>query len=122
MLDLTAIKAREAMATPGPWYTRPSGEREHGFSVDVAVAGTPGRQGIYVRRPKGGTFPAADQKFIANARTDIPALVKEVEDLREVLERLGWIGATRWCPSCGKFEHEGHAKHCELARLLGRGE
>jgi len=56
--QLAEIKARCDKATPGPWID------EHGF----------------IRQIEG----KADLLFIANARTDIPALVAEVERLREV--------------------------------------
>ncbi|MBK7865254.1 MAG: hypothetical protein IPJ65_42975 [Archangiaceae bacterium] len=54
-LDLAAIKARCEAATPGPWFT--AGEAD----------------------------TLADQKFIAAARTDVPALCDEVDRLRREL-------------------------------------
>jgi hypothetical protein len=47
--------------------------------------------------------------------------------LYEILEKLEWILAhdnygedINLCPDCGKERHEGHAKSCELEKLLGR--
>lgn len=51
-------------ATPGPWFAdRPPSDAE-GWPSGVAVAATYGRQKIWAT-PPGGSFPAADQTFIA---------------------------------------------------------
>ena len=62
MLDLEAIKARCELATPGPWEARDG----YVWRGDTSLAGT--------LRP-------ADASFAAAARTDVPALVAEVERL-----------------------------------------
>lgn len=61
-LDLDAIRARAEAATEGPW-----------FAWDRAVGWN-----IVITRPE-------DAAFIAAARTDVPALLAEVERLREAL-------------------------------------
>lgn len=73
-LNLDEIKRRCEKATPGPWHDR-AGNR------------------IVCQYPETGeldSIPAtvADSHFIAHARTDIPALVAEVERLRKENERL----------------------------------
>ncbi len=79
-LDLEAIKARAEAAWPGPW------------------AGTPERVGYYddgrwftIAHMSAWEGPAVDgpnAEFIAAARTDVPALVAEVERLQAVIAGL----------------------------------
>lgn len=66
-LDLTAIKARAEAATEGPWHIIGGNEYVTGIGVGIG--------------PDDGVTQA-DAEFIANARTDVPALVAEVERLR----------------------------------------
>jgi hypothetical protein len=65
MLDLEAIRLRCEAATPGPWR---------------AVAGY-----VYRGDTSFRASMAADAQFAAAARTDIPALITEVERLRAAL-------------------------------------
>lgn len=89
---LTEIKAREQAATPGPWNVG-DGCHERFFAGRNSVI-SPLRvvadRAIY----DGGAFDDqtfADMSFIANARTDIPALVAEVERLtREKEEEIAF--------------------------------
>lgn len=74
MLDLERLMELSEKATPPPWTTEPSGETIYGFSCDVAIAATSGRQKIYAQ-PKGGTYPYADQQLIAAARNALPDLI-----------------------------------------------
>jgi len=81
--ELQAIRERAEKATPGPWH----------FDADD--------MDIWCRND-GGSFPLTttiakalededryfDFEFIAAAREDIPALVAEVERLREALEGM----------------------------------
>ena len=67
---LAEIKAREQAATPGPWYAD-----GWGLFDDI--------QGELVELHD--TDP--DAQFIAHARTDIPALVAEVERLNVIAEQ-----------------------------------
>ena len=80
-LDLDPIKAREAAATPGPWKVVDPGYR---VAVDdgtgFLVANT-------FMAPSSRDLP--DARFIAHARTDVPALLAEVERLRAELAE--WI-------------------------------
>jgi len=72
MLDLDAIKKREEAATEGPW---PDNNTDN-----WRWPGIPRSQ------------LAKNRHFIAHARTDIPALVAEVERLRAEIRKLspGW--------------------------------
>ena len=103
-MDLEAIKARERAATPGPWL--PSG---YGWNIVSA-----GEDGVSVSTRAPQTYldgtdydPRADAQFIAHAREDVPALVAEVERLREIVEcgcyggqvTIGW-DQWRPCPDC----------------------
>jgi hypothetical protein len=82
MLDLEPIKARLAAATPGPWEAMP-GNDENGL---IKYIGPPGCDfpvcEMFVIRQKWGD----DMYLIANARTDLAALVEEVERLRQEAE------------------------------------
>jgi hypothetical protein len=81
-LDLEPIKARDAAATPGPW--KPTAYRVYAPADPV-----PDRILAACWRPWGPvTGPGsieADAAFIAAARTDVPELVAEVEQLRDDL-------------------------------------
>lgn len=82
--ELAAIKARCAAATPGPWVADSGNEvsAEFGkFMVDLCLCYT----------PRCFDHPATaedNSMFIAHARTDVPALVAEVERLRSDVARL----------------------------------
>lgn len=73
-LDLEAIKAYCEAATPGPWYAD--------FCV-ITLQDDKWRPlvetNFYGNRYDG----CANAEFVACARTDVPALVTEVEQLRE---------------------------------------
>ena len=88
-LDLEAIKARAEATTPGPWDVMGPAHHRH-----IAVVGR-----HYITTPnKGGRSAHNEQvaEFIAHARTDIPALVAEVERLR--IELDGGPGADLVAP------------------------
>ena len=81
MLDLEPIKARLAVATPGPWHVEPEATACGSF-----VARMPG---IYIEPEHQHLAPAGnDAALIANAPADIAALVAEVERLTKDNERL----------------------------------
>lgn len=86
-------------ATPGPWTEEPSGEKVGGFSCDVAIAATQGRQKIYAR-PRGGTFPYNDKRFIAMAREALPYWINRAEKMEKALEKAcGFVfETTGGCP------------------------
>ncbi len=79
-MDLDAIKARAAAATPGPWYVERGGEHGDPFWAIAAI----------LRDPYGDNSLSCGSdrevaEFIAHARTDVPALVAEVERLEAAL-------------------------------------
>lgn len=87
-IDLAAIEARAGAATPGPW----SAADEHGLMEGATPAWCVSRDMTtgkwmsdicYVE--SGVTFEEPDAEFIAAARADVPALVAEVERLREIV-------------------------------------
>lgn len=80
MLDLEPIKARLAVATPGPWHVEPEDTACGSF-----VARMPG---IYIEPEHQHLAPAGnDAALIANAPADIAALVAEVERLRTFIDK-----------------------------------
>lgn len=112
-LDLESLKALCDAATPGPWWIE---ENEQVWVLQGVHAVIPPQldgaipeQVInhqILKAPKMGTpyaeyWPSrADAEFIVRARTDMPALIAEVERLRAkladcqdrpwVAERSGW--------------------------------
>lgn len=80
-LDLEPIKAKEQAATPGPWEVNGSPHDRHMATVGRHYITTPNRAGRSARNE-------AIAEFIASARTDVPALVAEVERLRAEVEEL----------------------------------
>ncbi len=94
MLDLESIKKREQAAIDAPWGWQRFGKEmmlvaQWGpLPVVLAANGND----IEARERMTGllqpiTACNADADFIAHARTDIPALIAEVERLRETLKR-----------------------------------
>jgi chromosome segregation ATPase len=83
---LEEIKAREQAATPGPWTYWHKGMDFNGtvdFTVGDAVVIQESNQ-----HNIGPIFRKEDAAFIAAARTDIPALIAEVERLTEENKKL----------------------------------
>lgn len=84
--ELQAIKARAEVATPGPWTTG-AGKIRDGETRELVIAPN---DDVIVAIAYGGfgnpvDRTSQDRKFIAHARTDVPALVAEVERLRGLL-------------------------------------
>ncbi len=74
------IRERAEKATPGPWYAA-DGWRGGTFAKFlVQEPGELNGDGRYVGLPE-------DTEFIANARTDIPALLSTIDSLRAELAR-----------------------------------
>lgn len=79
--QLEAIRQRAKAATGGDWYW------DEGYEQDI-----PGR---YVYCDEGAIVASADvleeddAEFIAHARTDIPALLAEIERLNDVIRSIG---------------------------------
>ena len=81
--ELDAIRGRAAKATPGPW--EPVSGMIFPCEGDGPVVCSTDCE-ILVFGPRGAEAKAfEDQEFIAAARTDIPALLAEVERLRKAL-------------------------------------
>lgn len=76
-LDLDAILIRANAATPGPWIVTAGGIETSDRSEEVIVGEYNGLGNVQA--------DDADLYFVAAARTDIPALLVEVERLREQL-------------------------------------
>jgi hypothetical protein len=84
-LDLAPIKARAEAATPGPWLRRGVRWIE---AHPVATLSTGRKLIVHVNVadiPPGYHDRDANADFIAHSREDVPALVAEVEKLREAL-------------------------------------
>jgi hypothetical protein len=78
-----AIKRRCEAATPGPWKSIPFGG-EDGYPDEHLVLFPDGEDASVLMEPEA--------EFIAHARTDVPALVAEVEKLRKMLtEANGYL-------------------------------
>lgn len=90
-LDLAPIKARADAATDGPWRIEANLQW---FDIVYDDPEFPdGPSGLACGDHRGAIADLEDAEFIARARTDVPALVAEVEQLREQLGRaLDWIG------------------------------
>lgn len=120
MSDLEAIKARAEAATPGPWDSRRSewADDPDLMTVDGEPAGDPWwvHHDGWIDADDTGLFMSeADAAFIAHARTDVPALVAEVERLRDVVAALEAENARLRCPDCdgqGWTLEQDHASDC----------
>lgn len=135
MLDLEPIKAREKAASPGPWVARDErtsnwfpkdGDEEieirhpligpcnsfrkmfnGGVSYDVEYSSS----AVARINPEWGSDydksrHMANADLMANARQDIPALIAEVERLREEVKRLTEC-------SCGLSLSSGRCRICD---------
>jgi hypothetical protein len=133
-LDLEAIEARAAAATPG-------GKIETVCACgDVTWTGMPTwvpaayqMEGRWHMPRKCGTHAealleeaGALRRLMHDSRADIPALVAEVKALREVVAEHEWIygiggqPARGSCPDCLRERGQGHGPGCNVARVLGR--
>ena len=87
--ELDAIESRLSAASPGPWKAYVEG-RDHWGGDNFIVVGGDSDEDMYVSRTLNGsgTEPASieDLDFIACARQDVAALLREVRELRA---RLG---------------------------------
>ena len=95
MLDLDAIEARAEAATPGDhWFA--DLEPEDQLSYEVWAAQDPDEESSNGVVTEFGC-KKADAYFIAHARVDIPALVAELRNAREVVEAAHkWKIALTW--------------------------
>lgn len=76
--ELQAIKARAEAATPGPWHLAICVDTIDGRERDDLANIEAGAKDIAYE------VPSDDAAFIAHARTDVPALVAEVERLTKI--------------------------------------
>ncbi|MCT1366604.1 hypothetical protein M4D50_01130 [Rothia sp. p3-SID1597] len=81
-LDLEAIKVRANAATEGPWGYQFASPTMAGEVWNLRIAGKPGIRMVAQEYQHG----SANAEFITHARTDVPALVSEVERLQAVRE------------------------------------
>jgi len=105
--ELNEIKARCDKATAGPWV----GDEKFGDVVSDV-----GKTGI------AETCLRADTVFIAHTRSDVPALVAEVErfrkELADLCQRCGW----RPKDEDGDDDGQGAQWESEIWRILGSSE
>ena len=80
--ELTAIEARAAAATVGPWR-----HDTDGGAIGAVEAGGMALAQVQQRVPRDNARRDLDAAFIAAARADVPALVAEVRRLRTLVER-----------------------------------
>jgi hypothetical protein len=137
--EFEEIKARNAARTPGKWYWRGNLKSK---SVELVTPwkgthlimdfwryGTQGAQPYFLNRAEGiiesfktwvtpdhnHSFVGIDNpdaEFIARASEDIPALIAEIERLREENESLERVG--------GLFAHVGLKQFKKLQELEGK--
>ena len=99
-LDLEAIRQRVEAATPGPWELIGGGEFVTG--ADVLVA------------PDDGGVTADNAIFIAHAREDVPALLAEVERLRDGIAELveDFLSDIDWSSGRNNYGDNGAYQSC----------
>lgn len=68
-IDLDKLEALARAATPGPWSTSIDGPEGAEWDAGMAIAATYGRQKVFARA--GGSYPRADQEYIAAASPDV---------------------------------------------------
>ena len=84
--QLAAIRARADAATPGPWKAFKNYDDYNTIRPESAQD----CEHIFNCEMYGGTPPGdADAEFIASARKDIPALLDEIERLKQKLA-ISW--------------------------------
>jgi hypothetical protein len=85
--ELQAIRERCEKATPGPWRTV---GKKPGYEVEMIVAGDYADEGEpdLVVEVWASADNKADAEFIAHAREDVPKLLDEVKELREINDWL----------------------------------
>jgi hypothetical protein len=79
-MNLDEIEARANAATPGPWR-----DQHHECSEVWGSAPDSQTHSMQIARIGRAQFDARNAAFIANARTDVPALIARVRELEERL-------------------------------------
>lgn len=79
--ELSAIEQRANAATPGPW------EFDGDCTIDGggAVCHMAEHKSHHTFARTGEWYSSADAAFIANARTDIPALIAYIRELEQLV-------------------------------------
>lgn len=121
-LDLEAIKARLAAATPGPWEAQRYTANTGGILVSEPDPETGGERWRVAdtrwRWAKGGEPEQwANLVFIAHARLDVPALIAEVERLSVLPALISQIEARGWLWECGHSQGPFEPERRFYARL-----
>jgi len=83
-LNLEAIKARCEAATPGPWHYHLDNLIAHPNEDYPILVEAGSYEGLSREQQKA--LVRNNRIFVAHARSDVPALVAEVERLRAALE------------------------------------
>ena len=86
-MELDAIFERAEDATPGPWLFAQSsfGALKHGLILAEGKKGGGFGDGLHVGEEE---FKLQDAKFIAYARTDVPALVTALREAKSEIRNL----------------------------------
>ena len=124
---LVAIRERADKATPGEW--KPD-EIEPAWEDEPSQWWVIGPGWIEYGFDENVLLSEADARFVASARTDVPALLAHTEAQAERIAALeGLVQLLEWgataishsviCPSC-RASYPNHALGCELAALLGK--
>jgi hypothetical protein len=96
---LTGIEARLHAATPGPWVSEPV---EQGMFADIESRVSGMRGYILLSHVDGeaGQAKTADAEFIANAPTDITALLDAVRAVLAIHKPGRWASVDPGCVTC----------------------
>lgn len=89
--DLAAIEARANAATEGPWRRERADHDDGEIVWEVFTYGTEQKLSSGLFAPLAETLnsnAAKDSAFFAAARTDIPAMLRDLRDTRAVLRKL----------------------------------
>lgn len=93
-INLEAIKAREAAATPGTWIS----DQKEPYEFVIRVEDKPLNVIALLGDPVSGYGDmeeyANDAQFVAHARKDIPDLIKEVNRLKTELDKFVQLSLT----------------------------
>jgi hypothetical protein len=123
--ELTTIRERVDAATPGPWGPGTQSRYTLRFPIHQAKSTGAIQPRSWQRACICREARLEDVTFIAHARTDIPALLAEVERLHAALRAVEWVQDARVaavksvCAWCGMTPLDGHAPDCQRQRALG---
>lgn len=121
--QLDAIRARVDAATPGPWLTDSCLDvyTEQVREIDPDI-GMELYKTVYSHHTHGpeGTQPWHDTHFMAHAREDVPALLAEVERLRDAHAMAVQVSG-ELCEKCGwAMKFPGEKCRCDLLAEVER--